>query len=205
MTTNIFLAIVDDHSRFFWIFLMHSKAETQTHLKNFIVMVERQFDIKVKMIRSDNGSEFILRQFYDEIGIIHQTSCVETPQQNGIVERKHQHLLNVTRSLLFQSNLPFICWSYALIHFGILVNCIPTTFLGNKTPYEKLYGTPYDISSLRVFGCLCFTSSLTANKKKLDLRVAISIFLGFKPNTKGYVTLDLKTKAISISRNVIFL
>ena len=97
MTTNIFLAIVDDHSRFFWIFLMHSKAESQTHLKNFIVMVERQFDIKVKMIRSDNGSEFILRQFYDEIGIIHQTSCVETPQQNGIVERKLRFKKNVIK------------------------------------------------------------------------------------------------------------
>ena len=50
---------------------MHSKAETQTHLKKFVAMVERQFDTKVKMIRSDNGSEFILRQFYDETEIIH--------------------------------------------------------------------------------------------------------------------------------------
>lgn len=66
-----FLTIVDDHSRFVWIFLMHSKAETQTHLKKFVAMVERQFDTKVKMIRSDNGSEFILRQFYDETEIIH--------------------------------------------------------------------------------------------------------------------------------------
>ena len=60
------------------------------------------------MIRSDNGPKFIMRQFYDDIGIVHQTTCIETPQQNGIVERKHQHLLNMTRSLLFQSNLPTV-------------------------------------------------------------------------------------------------
>ena len=132
-------------------------------------------------------------------------SCVETPQQKGIVERKNQHFLNVTISLLFQSNFPSIFWSYALIHFVVLINCIPTPFLGNKTPYEILYETLYDITSLRVFGCLCFTSTITANRKKLDPKAATSIFLGFKPNTKRYVTLDLKTRAISVSRNVNFL
>ena len=107
-------------------------------------------------------------------------------------------------SLLFQSNLPSIFWSYALIHSVVLINCIYTPFLGNKTPYEILYGTLYDITLLRVFGCLCFTSTIIANKKKLNPRAATSVFLGFKPNTKGYVTLNLKTRAISVSRNVIF-
>ena len=75
---------------------MQSKAETQSHLKNFVANVERQFETKVKVIRSDNGADFIMRQFYDDTGIVHQTTCIETPQQNGIVERKYQHLLNVT-------------------------------------------------------------------------------------------------------------
>ena len=100
--------------------------------------------------------------------------------------------------------MPSIFWSYALIHSATLINGIPTLFLSNKTPYEKLYGTPFDITSLRVFGCLCFSSTLTANRKKLNPRAATSIFMGFKPNTKGYITLDLKTRAISIFRNVIF-
>lgn len=64
---------------FFWIFLLHSKVETQFHLKNFVNFVERQFDTKVKTIRSNNGSKFIMKQFYDETRIVHQTSCVETP------------------------------------------------------------------------------------------------------------------------------
>ena len=83
-----FLTIVDDHTRFVWIFIMTSKVETQTHLQAFVSYVERQFNTKVKAIRSDNGAEFIMKHFYHNTGIIHQTSCVETAQQNGIVERK---------------------------------------------------------------------------------------------------------------------
>ena len=81
---------------------------------------------------------------------------------------------------------------------------MPTHFLGNQTPYEKLHGDVYDIESLRVFGCLCFSSTLRANRKKPDLKVVTFVFLGFKPHTKGYITFDLKTKSTSISRNVIF-
>ena len=145
-----------------------------------------------------------MQSFYNTIGIIHQTSCLETPQQDGIVERKHQHLLNVTRALLFQANLPPTFWSFALSHAVILINCLPSPFLGNISPYKKLYKIPYDVSILRVFGCLCYTDTLTTNRKKLDPRVVPSIFLGFKPYTKGYMTLNLKTRAIVVSRNVVF-
>ena len=90
-----FLTLVDDFSRFTWIILMKTKSEARQHLTNFISFIETQFNRKLKCLRSDNGPEFLMSDFYQAKGIVHHRSCVETPQQNGIVERKHQHILNV--------------------------------------------------------------------------------------------------------------
>ena len=105
---------------------------------------------------------------------------------------------------MFQANLPPNFLSFALSHVVVLLNCLPTPFLGSVSPYEKIYKVPYDVSMLRVFGYLCYTGTLTAKRKKLDPRVVPSIFLGFKPYTKGYMTLNLKTRVIVVFRNVFF-
>ena len=95
-----FLTIVDDCSRAVWIYLLNRKNEVACVLKNFIVMVRQQFEKNVKIVRSDNGTKFMcLTKYFAKHGILHQTSCVGTPQQNGSVERKHRHILNVGRAL----------------------------------------------------------------------------------------------------------
>jgi IS30 family transposase len=81
---------MDDFSRAIWIYLLIDKREVSRTLIDFFALVERQFDKRVKMIRSDNGTEFIcLKNYFREHGIVFQTSCSGTPQQNGRVERKH--------------------------------------------------------------------------------------------------------------------
>ena len=66
-----FLMIVDDYSRFTWIHLMHTKAETRHIIMNFIASIETQYNGKVKIIRSDNGAEFLMHNYYASKGIIH--------------------------------------------------------------------------------------------------------------------------------------
>lgn len=86
------MTIVDDYSRSVWIYLLVDKTEAPKFLKN----LERQFDKQVKIIQSDNETEFTcLTQFFCDDGILFQTSCVQTPQENGRVERKHNHILDV--------------------------------------------------------------------------------------------------------------
>ena len=101
-----FLTIVDYFSRYTLVIPMRTKSEVRTHVTSFISYVENHFQTTVKIIRSDNGAEFAMTNFFSSKGIIHQKTCIETPEQNGIVERKHQHILNVTRALLVQANLP---------------------------------------------------------------------------------------------------
>lgn len=93
---KMFLTIVYDYSRVRWIYLLKHKSEYTSVLDTFLPFVERQFNTKVQCIRNDNAKELSERPalaFYLKHSITHQTGCPDTPQQNGVVERKHRHLL----------------------------------------------------------------------------------------------------------------
>jgi transposase InsO family protein len=94
------LIIVDDYSRFIWVFFSHSKSETQEVLKKFLRRAQNEFDTKVKKIRSDNGTKFKHTQvedFLDEECIKHEFLASYTPQQNGVAERKNRTLIEMAR------------------------------------------------------------------------------------------------------------
>lgn len=117
-----FLTIADDCNRFTLVYLMKNKSETRGHIIHFVSYVETQFEAKVKVIRRDNRHEINMVSFFNSNGLIHQTTCVETLEQNEIAERKHQHVLNVTRNLIFLSKLSNQFWSYAILH-AVLYYC----------------------------------------------------------------------------------
>ena len=99
------MAFIDDHTRLSWVYLMKQKYDMETIFKKFYTMVKTQFKKKIQILRSDNGREYFKNVtgqfFFLEKGIVHQSSCVDTPIQNGLVERKNKHLLEVARALLF--------------------------------------------------------------------------------------------------------
>ncbi|CAN1240915.1 Retrovirus-related Pol polyprotein from transposon RE2 [Linum perenne] len=93
-----FITFIDDHSRTTWTYLMKQKSEAAAIFQTFYTTVLTQFDTKIQVLRSDNAKEYFnhnLGSFLKQHGIIHTSSCVETPQQNGISERKNRHLLEV--------------------------------------------------------------------------------------------------------------
>ena len=105
-----FVTFVDDYTRMTWLYLLKHKSDVCKVFQLFHKMVSVQFHAHIKVVRSDNGGEYFqqqLKDFMESSGIIHQTSCPNTPQQNGVAERKNRHLLEVTRSLLIGGNVPF--------------------------------------------------------------------------------------------------
>ena len=204
--SRYFLTIVDDFSRAVWIYLLPNKTETGSTLRGFISLVERQFDRKLKTLRSDNGTEFMcLGPFFREKGIVHETSCVGTPQQNGRVERKHRHILNVARALRFQANLPIEFWSFCALTAGYLINRTPSTTLKGKTPFELLYQRPPPMNHLRVFGCLCYVHNQKHGGDKFASWSNKSVFIGYPYGKKGWKVYNLDTRVFSTSRDVVFI
>ena len=199
-----FLTLVDDHSHFTWIYLLHHKSEAPSCIKQFFLMVETQFDRKIKQFRSDNAKELAMAEFFASKGTLHQFSCVERPQQNSVVERKHQHLLNVARSLFFQSRVPISFWGDCIQTAVFLVNRLPTPVLKLKSPFSVLYNKEPDYTQLRVFGCLVFASTLPSSRHKFSPRAIPAVFMGYPLGYKGYRLYDIHSKKFFISRDVVF-
>ncbi|RVW95625.1 Retrovirus-related Pol polyprotein from transposon TNT 1-94 [Vitis vinifera] len=201
---HYFLTIVDDYTRFTWIFLMRHKDEAQSLLKRFFSYVFTQFEFRIKTFRSDNGREFTsLRSFFKDNGVIFQHSCVYTPQQNGVVERKHRHILQVARALKFHAQVPTQFWGECALTAVHIINRLPSPILSFKTPFELLYSKPPSYSHLRVFGCLAYATNVHTSHK-FDYRAMPSIFIGYPVGQKAYKLFDLSTKKVFTSRDVKF-
>lgn len=117
--------------------------------------------------------------FFVECGIVHQTSCVGTPQQNKRVERKRHHILNVARSLLFQADLLVKFWGESVSDAIFLINRTPSKLLKGNMPYQCLYGKEPLYENVKVFGCFCFVHRSSSDKDKFSKRSRRCIFFGY--------------------------
>ena len=133
----------------------------------------------------------MLSPFFQKEGIIHQSSCVDTPQQNGVAERKNRHLLETTRALLFEKQVPKHYWGEAVLTAAHLINRLPSRVLGNKTPVSVLsqFYLEFNKSSHlppKIFGSVSYVHIHTQNHGKLDPRAVKCVFLGYSSTQKGY-------------------
>lgn len=192
--TRWFLLFVDNHTRVWWVFLMKDKSETTSVLKNFHPMIQTQFSAQIHVLRTDRDSDYfnsVLGSYLTSQGIVHRSSCVNTPQQNGVVERKNRHLLEYTRSFLFTYKVPSHFWGEALFSTTYLINCMASSVLNYKTPIETLcvhFPLTHLLNSIppKICRCCAFVHIHSQHRGKLEPRAIKCIFLGYSPNYKSY-------------------
>ncbi|GKA94100.1 putative ribonuclease H-like domain-containing protein [Tanacetum coccineum] len=150
------LVVTDDFSRFSWVFFLATKDETSEILKTFIIGIENLIDLKVKVIRCDNETEFknrVMNQLCEMKGIKREFSVARTPQQNGVAERKNRTLIEAARTMLADSKLPTTFWAEAVNTACYVQNRVLVIKPHNKTPYELFLGRKPALSFMRPFGC----------------------------------------------------
>ncbi|GJX94425.1 retrovirus-related pol polyprotein from transposon TNT 1-94 [Tanacetum coccineum] len=204
---HYFFTIVDDKTRATWTYLVHSKDQIPVLLTTFLAYVENHFAAKPRFIRTDNGIEVLNKTcvaLFNSKGIVHQKLMVYTPQQNGVVERKHRHLLETARSLRVHANLPMKFWGECILAATYLINKMPMKKLQWKSPFEVLFGKQPEYSHLRTIGCLCYAAVVKLHKDKFENRGIKYVLIGYPSHQKGYQLYNLETKEVFSSRDVVF-
>ena len=140
-------------------------------------------------MRSDNGKEYNLaefNQFCENAGIEHQLTTPYTPQQNGVSERRNRYIMEMSRCMLHEKNLPKNFWAEAANMVVFLQNKLPKKVVKDQTPFEAWYGYKPSLKFLKVFGCLSFTYVPQSKRDKLDKRASPGIFIGYSTVSKAY-------------------
>ncbi|KAJ0478882.1 putative RNA-directed DNA polymerase [Helianthus annuus] len=207
-----FVLFVDDFSRMTWVYFMKHKSEVPEKFFMFYKMIQTQFKKKLQILRSDNGGEFVnqsMKNFFQENGLIHQTTCPNTPQQNGVVERKNRVLLEKCRAMIIESQTPQYFWPEAIATSVYLLNRLPTQILKHKTPLQTLASQvpiPSVLTLLpRVFGCTVYVHIPKSDRNKLEPCAEKCLFVGYATHQKGYRCYNPVTRRIHVTMDCDFL
>ncbi|GJV72920.1 retrovirus-related pol polyprotein from transposon TNT 1-94 [Tanacetum coccineum] len=139
--------------------------------------------------RTDNGTEFVnqtLREYYEKVGISHETSVARSPQQNSVVERRNHTLIEAARTMLIYAKASLFLWAEAVATACYTQNRSIVCLHQRKTPYELLHDKPPELLFFHVFGALCYPTNDSENLGKLQLKADIGIFIGYAPTKKSF-------------------
>lgn len=207
--SSYFLTIIDDYSRYISIYFLKNKSEAFEVFENFATIVEKQTGRQIKIVRSDNGKEFVnskFKEYFAKKGIVHQTTVCYSPQQNGVAERANRTLVEMARCLLVSSGLPQSMWGEATNTSTYIRNRAPTKVLGDVTPYERWHGRKPSVFHLKTFGCdaIVMRKGMKPKGSKFMPKGIKMKFVGYQDHTKGYRFYNTSSRKIIIARDVIF-
>jgi hypothetical protein len=168
---------------------------------------QNEFGLRIKKIRSDNGTEFKNSQIegiLEDEGIKHEFSSPYTPQQNGVAERKNRTLLDMARTMLDEYQTSDRFWVEVVNTACYAINQLYLHRILKKTSYELLTGKKANISYFRVFGSQCFILVKRGRKSKFAPKTVEGFLLGYDSNTRAYRVFNKSSGLVEVSCDVVF-
>lgn len=196
---------LDDYSKFSVIVPVEFKSDVTNTFINLVTYLENQSGHKLRSIRTDNGGEYVnnaMKAFLRSRGIHHQQTVPYTPQQNGTAERLNRTIMEKVRAMLADSGLPAKMWAEAAVTANYVRLRSPAAGRA-KTPWELFYGSPPDVSNLRIFGCTAYVLVPREKRTKLEPVSRRGTFVGYSTNRKAYRIL-LDDNTVTEARDVSF-
>ncbi|KAL0427813.1 UNVERIFIED_CONTAM: Retrovirus-related Pol polyprotein from transposon RE2 [Sesamum latifolium] len=184
-----------------------NKSETLTKFKEFKKSAEAEIGRGVRCLRTDNGGEYTSDEFLDfiqEAKIRQQFTCPNTPQQNGVSERKNRHLAEICRSMLHAKNVPGQFWAEAMKTAAFVINRLPQQRLSFLSLFEKMWNMKPSVGHFRVFGCVCYVFVPAHLRSKMEKKAIRCVFVWYDSQRKGWRCCDPTTQKCYTSRNVVF-
>ncbi|KAM0826297.1 hypothetical protein ACQ4PT_068956 [Festuca glaucescens] len=204
---NYFLLVVDDFSRYMWLEVIKAKSDAYRTFCKIKAATEAVGDCRLRAFRSDRGGEFNsgdFRQLCDTSGIRHFTTAPYSPQQNGVVERRNQTVVEMARCLLKSMHMPSRFWGEAVRTAVYILNRSPTRALDGFTPYEQWHGKKLSVHHMRVFGCVAHVKRIGPGINKLADRSTMMVFIGYEESSKCYRVYDPSADKLQVSRDIVF-
>jgi hypothetical protein len=165
------------------------------------------FGLRIKKIRSDNGTEFKNSQiegFLEDEGIKHEFSSPYTPQQNGVVERKNKTLLDMARTMLDEYKTSDRFLAEAINTACYAINRLYLHRILKKISYELLTGKKPNVSYFRVFDSKCFILVKRGRKSKFAPKAVEGFLLGYDSNTRAYRVFNKSIGLVEVSCDIVF-
>ncbi|GJV78660.1 ribonuclease H-like domain-containing protein [Tanacetum coccineum] len=169
--------------------------------------IENLIDLRVKVIRCDNRTEFknrVMNQFCEIKGIKREFSVARTPQQNRVAERKNRTLIEAARTMLADSKLPTTFWAEAVNTACYVQNRVLVIKPHNKTPYELFLGRKPALSFMRPFGCPVTILNTIDHLGKFDGKADEGFFVGYSTNSKAFRVFNSRTRIVEENLHVQF-
>lgn len=201
------VVFIDDFSRMTFTYCVKAKSDVFDVFEHFRRLAENQTNRRIKVFRSDNGTEYCNGRFqalFSKCGIIQQTSTPYTPQQNGLAERTIRTITEKARCFLFDAGFGKEFWGEAVNAATYVKNRTSSAVLGDTSPIEVWSGVKPSVAHLRVFGCTAMVYVPNEKRLKLDAKSKKYRLVGYCEHTKGYRLIDMTNKRVIKSRDVEF-